>query len=122
MKMQLFAGAALALAFSAPAFAQPSDTDWTGPYVGVDLGAGFTNNHVDELAPNVPVPPRGTGTENLAPVDPIGGGLVGYNWQFSNHLVLGLEGDFEGSGVHRTSHCLVEDNNAFNPAPGNCFP
>src|ERR1700723_3763003 len=116
MKIQLFAGAALALAFSAPAFAQPaSDTDWTGPYVGVDLGAAFTVDHVDELAPNVPVPPRGIGTENLAPVEPIGGGLIGYNWQFHEHLVLGFEGDFEGSGVHRTSHCLVEADVSFNP-------
>ena len=56
-----------------------------------------------------------TGTENLSPTSPIGGGLVGYNWQFSHHIVLGFEGDFEGSGVHRISHCLVEDGNI----PGN---
>ncbi|HLY54599.1 MAG TPA: outer membrane beta-barrel protein, partial [Stellaceae bacterium] len=123
MKIHLFAGAALALAFSAPAaFAQPNDVDWTGPYVGVDLGAAFTHDHIDELAPAVPIPPRGIGTENLSPVEPIGGGLVGYNWQFHEHFVLGFEGDFEGSGVHRTSHCLVQANVAFNPAPGACFP
>ena len=36
--------------------------------------------------------------------------------------MLGIEGDFEGSGVHRISHCLVEANIPQNSAPGNCFP
>ena len=49
MKIQLFAGAALALAFAAPAFAQPSDIDWSGPYVGLDVGASFARDHLDEL-------------------------------------------------------------------------
>ena len=49
MKIHLFAGAALAVAFAAPAFAQPaSDTDWSGPYVGADLGAAFSRDHVGE--------------------------------------------------------------------------
>ena len=86
MKIQLFAGAALALAFAAPAFAQPaSDTDWTGPYVGVDLGATFSHDHLDEST-RVFVPPQ-TGTSNLSAVEPTGGGLVGYNWEFPQHIV-----------------------------------
>ena len=121
MKIHLFAGAALAMALAAPALAQPAapDTDWTGPYVGADLGAVFSHDHVDELSSFTP--PM-TGTANLSATEPIGGGLVGYNWEFHNHLVLGLEADIEGSGVHRISHCLVEDANAGNANPGSCFP
>lgn len=123
MKIHLFAGAALALAFAAPAFAQPAptDVDWNGPYVGVDLGAAFSHDHVGEST-TVFTPPA-TGNQTVSAVEPIGGGLVGYNWEFAHHVVLGVEGDFEGSGVHRTSHCLVEDGGAAgNAAPGSCFP
>src|SRR5271157_3262374 len=99
MKIQLFAGAALAVAFAAPAFAQPaSDTDWSGPYVGADIGAGFNRNHVGEST-IVFTPPQ-TGSQVATATEPIGGGLAGYNWEFPRHLVLGIEGDIEGSGAH----------------------
>ncbi len=124
MKMHLFAGAALAMALATPALAQPaSDTDWSGPYVGADLGAVFSHDHVDETT--VVFNPPQTGTVNMNATEPVGGGLVGYNWEFPNHIVLGAEGDIEGSGVHRTSHCLVEDAETLSqatPARATAFP
>ena len=57
--------------------------NWTGFYVGVNLGGAWTNASTG-------------GVEgNLAGV--IGGGQLGYNWQ-ANQLLLGIEGDFQGSG------------------------
>ena len=55
---------------------------WTGFYVGANLGGG--------------VPNRGAGGV-------IGGGQLGYNYQFSRLFVAGLETDIQGSsmsGVH----------------------
>ena len=40
------------------------------------------------------------GTSNLNGV--VGGGQVGYNWQFSPWLVLGVEADIQASDVHDT--------------------
>ena len=42
-----------------------------------------------------------TGSENLNGV--IGGGQIGYNWQMSGPLVLGIEADIQGSDQHRTT-------------------
>src|SRR5438105_15529588 len=110
MKMRLFAGAAaFSVLIAGPALAQPDMTsgDWSGPYVGVDVGAAFTKDRVTETFSSF-TPPQ-TGHAYLSAVDPVGGGIVGYNFEFPNNIVLGFEGDIEGSGVHRTSHCLVED-------------
>ena len=40
------------------------------------------------------------GTSNLNGV--VGGGQVGYNWQFSPWLVFGVEADIQASDVHDT--------------------
>lgn len=122
MRIRLFAGAALAVMMAGPALAQPAwaDGDWTGFYVGADVGAAFTTDRVRETFSSF-TPPQ-TGHADLSAVEPIGGGIVGYNWEFPNHVVLGFEGDIEGSGVHRTSHCLIQDSGAGNFNPGACFP
>ena len=93
MRMRLFAGAALAAVISGPALAQPMWAPptwepgmWTGPYVGADIGAAWSQNNVHEST--VVFTPTMTGSKINNAVEPIGGGILGYNWEFPNHLLL----------------------------------
>jgi outer membrane immunogenic protein len=104
---------------------QPSSFSWTGPYGGVNIGYGFGDNDSQNgfqilLDPsyNSPTPqscvpvaliygtcawsPRSYGAawsqpNNLNGV--IGGGQIGYNYQFSPWVVVGLEADIQGSAL-----------------------
>jgi outer membrane immunogenic protein len=74
----------------APALPVVEAADWTGFYIGADLGgawgaAKFSN-------------PGAAFTVNGSSV--LGGGFVGYNRQYGG-LVLGLEGDVQGLGLDR---------------------
>src|SRR5688572_10503533 len=98
----LLAGAAIA-AFSAAVPAAAQEYDWTGFYVGGNLGGAWGDTSIDAT-----VGP-GTGPIVLPPVDAAlinqtrsdddnkggftGGGQIGYNWQ-SGSLLLGIETDF----------------------------
>ncbi|KPF46600.1 outer membrane protein [Rhizobium sp. AAP43] len=89
----LFAGTAMAAdAVTAdPAPPVAADTaaagfDWTGGYVGVQAGHSWLDGHFE--------------TTGLDPLDanfdgPALGLFVGYNKQFSNNVVLGLDGDLD---------------------------
>jgi outer membrane immunogenic protein len=72
----------------APAFAAApfSGYNWNGAYVGVNLGYQWGK-----------VTTWGGGEPNGV----MGGGQIGYNWQF-NQFVLGLEADLQGSGANDT--------------------
>ena len=115
MKLFSLATTALAgaagLAFAIPALAQPAPgtVDWTGPYVGLNVGGTGSNTQVspgsattNQLtgvsagAGPVTVPPATFGTAQMdySKSSVTGGGQVGYNKQFG-HLVLGLEGDMD---------------------------
>lgn len=89
--------------------------DWTGPYIGLNLGYSFGRGTTDGtytngslLAVNTTVTP----ISGRADVNGfIGGGQLGYNWQFGS-WVTGLEGDIQfsnerGSGVVCTVACPV---------------
>jgi outer membrane immunogenic protein len=92
-----------------PAYVPPAPVfNWTGLYGGVNIGYGFGNNDVDNglgvpvgvavgLAPALPW----TLNNNLNGV--VGGGQVGYNFQFNPWLVVGLEADIQASDVHSQS-------------------
>lgn len=74
----------------APVLALPS---WTGFYAGLNVGGavGSINNAFNGAG--VPFP-----TFNTPLSGPVGGGQAGYNWQ-TGSWVLGLEVDFDGSGL-----------------------
>ncbi|MGN6467568.1 MAG: outer membrane protein [Rhizobiaceae bacterium] len=55
---------------------------WTGVYLGANLGYGWANSNVG-------------GDDNGF----VGGGQLGYNYEFGNHLVLGIEGDMDATGM-----------------------
>ncbi len=89
----------LVLSQTAPAADSAPSFNWTGPYVGLHLGYGWssadTNFHT--LPPNF-------GSESLPwtlnqdPGGVVGGAQAGYNYQMGC-FVVGIEADFSGSGM-----------------------
>ncbi len=67
---------------------------WTGFYVGVNGGYGWSANGViNGLTDDAP--------HGANPEGGFGGGQIGYNWQgiWHPHLVFGVEADIQGSGI-----------------------
>jgi outer membrane immunogenic protein len=103
------AAAVAALVIGTPAFAAPPPApapvyNWTGWYVGVNAGASFGSvktdlNGAPIFADTAIVISPGFGIPNDKeyPDGFIGGGQIGYNWQYSPLVVVGLEADFQGS-------------------------
>ncbi len=54
---------------------------WTGAYIGANLGYGWAN--------------AGAFDDDGF----VGGGQLGFNYQFSNNVVLGIEGDMDATGM-----------------------
>jgi opacity protein-like surface antigen len=79
----------------APPIAQPQPISWAGFYVGGFGGAGLGRSHVDFI---------GDGASDPRIGGFIGGGQVGYNFQFSQY-VLGVEGDLGATNVHGSKSC-----------------
>jgi len=77
----------------APAYVAPV-YNWTGFYIGAQVGgafqgsSGFTTND-----------PAVVGTRDDSSF--IGGGVVGYNYQFAPNWVAGIEGEFNGLSNNR---------------------
>lgn len=67
--------------------------DWSGAYVGVNLGYGWGRS-VDTSFLGLPPALTDTVTSNMNGF--VGGGQIGYNLQMQNWLV-GLEADFQGT-------------------------
>ena len=116
---------------SAPVYVPPAPLFiWSGLYGGVNVGYGFGNGDQDVggmsyITPALQTFPPGPGKAVLAfpgssafggannMTGIVGGGQVGYNWQFSPWLVIGLEADIQASDVHSTvnSAGLINDPN-----------
>jgi len=76
--------------------------NWTGWYVGVNAGASFGNvktdfNGAPLFADSVQITPGFGFSDRVYPSGFIGGGQIGYNWQYSPLIVVGLEADFQGA-------------------------
>jgi outer membrane immunogenic protein len=90
---------------SAPApMPAPPVVSWTGLYVGLHAGWGWSNSKA-----NV--------SDNLLDFDPVsldqngngvvGGLQVGYNWQAAPNWLIGIEGDFSGTAIRQNAVALV---------------
>ena len=89
----------------APAPPPECDFTWTGFYFGGNVGYGWGNADTDFD----PLPDAVTFFDleptSLSP-DPsgfIGGGQIGFNWQWNKWLVLGIESDFQGTDMEGDS-------------------
>lgn len=94
----------------------PAPDDWSGPYVGLNLGADsphtraesstVTTNRVTGLDPGAggtaAAPPATFGAAQMdyGRTSVAGGGQAGYNWQMG-HLVIGAEGDVDAQDADR---------------------
>jgi outer membrane immunogenic protein len=121
MKKLMLLSAALAAIISGGAFAAdlparkeapvyipppPPPPLWTGFYAGVNIGGGWSANSINNanFAPygdgigNVYFRPGSTnGGSNAGGV--VGGGQIGYNYQFGTNFVVGVETDFQGTSM-----------------------
>jgi OOP family OmpA-OmpF porin len=110
------AAAVALLALAAPAEAQflpqapPGGViDWTGPYVGLSVGPEWSR-----LPGKVQGAGGSAGLTNSNDATPTGGGQVGYNYQFPDNIVIGVEGDIRGGGPSNSTS--VPANNGGLPA------
>jgi outer membrane immunogenic protein len=113
---------AFAADMGVPAAPPPAPVwNWTGWYAGVNAGASFGNVNTDFNAPATIAqtvvsaklgPASGASTFGFAgsnreyPDGFMGGGQIGYNWQYSPLIVVGLEADFQGA-VERDHNTLT---------------
>ncbi|EKS39564.1 hypothetical protein HMPREF9695_01525 [Afipia broomeae ATCC 49717] len=75
---------------------------WTGFYAGLHAGGGWSDSSItqrNDLFPGFDTASFGNG--NQAGV--VGGGQVGYNWQFAPNWLLGIEGDISGTGIRNNN-------------------
>lgn len=77
----------------APYQAPPPVWNWTGFYIGGNLGGAWANGSVNDSLFGLSASTSHSGF--------IGGGQLGFNYQFSN-IVLGVEWDFDGTSLDAT--------------------
>ncbi|MBM3576477.1 MAG: porin family protein [Alphaproteobacteria bacterium] len=98
--------------YKAPAPPPPLAFSWTGFYGGVNIGYGFgaggaeTGGLLDPFLVDPPSAAFWSFGQNLSGV--LGGGQVGFNWQVSPWLVLGVEADMQGADLHARRNVLVK--------------
>jgi outer membrane immunogenic protein len=106
---------------------------WTGFYVGVNAGYGFSDNERNGLGAFTAVPgsltggpnrygfaPQFAGTVSQGALDRdnsgfVGGGQIGYNWQFGS-WVIGIEADLQFADLNNSRD---GDRVVLTPAVGN---
>ncbi len=152
MRKLLLAGAAALIAAATPAFADdaPAGTlvpgaqlaqmppppmmagpDWTGFYLGADVGAAWMSQDYSTSVPGTSAfgaantlltlpfdgsPGWGTALPGSSGVGFIGGGHLGYNLDLHNKIVVGVETDVQYNGSDSTSNSVFTPANAFGTA------
>jgi outer membrane immunogenic protein len=107
---------------AAPVYAPPPPM-WTGFYAGLNAGYNFgTNSNASSVAYGfggtagsvnpwdeftnrnigLPVGAALSGMSSMTQSGFIGGGQVGYNYQWGSNIVVGLEADIQGAGIRGT--------------------
>lgn len=114
----------------APAFVAPAvSPTWTGFFAGFNLGYGFSPGLRDSGAQTYYANTSGdTGTETHGAGGPtwanssnlsgiIGGGQIGYNFQINPLAVVGVETDFQGTGLSGSSSAFDSTHETLSPFP-----
>lgn len=74
-------------------FAVPPPYNWNGFYTGANLGAVFAHGSLTDNATGSSFSGNNAGI--------MGGGTIGYNWQFAPNWVFGGEGTFDGTAINK---------------------
>src|SRR5262249_26148444 len=77
-------------------FPPPAIYDWTGIYIGGNVGGGMLTDSFSENGVSGTTTLAGSG--HLRPAGVIGGGQIGANWEFAP-WVIGIEGSWDASGI-----------------------
>jgi outer membrane immunogenic protein len=119
-----------------PYIASPPVVSWTGFYAGLNAGYAFGTSS-SPVTTGVPVADNAaawdeddsgsslglalanSGRANVNQSGFVGGGQIGYNYQFNPILVLGAEFDLQGTGIRGqgSSQGIGVDNTIFEGAP-----
>ncbi|MFY9658535.1 MAG: porin family protein [Methylocystis sp.] len=108
----------------------PPPLVWTGFYAGLNIGGGWENNNNNQYnaywdpnypfggtisgTPNLFFLPNGYNNQNGSNGGVIGGAQIGYNYQFNQSIVIGLETDFQGTSFGNNNN---NGNYTFYPSP-----
>jgi outer membrane immunogenic protein len=88
----------------------PAYFNWTGFYVGGNFGGGWATSDFSGTTLFTPggliTPSAFSGSDNLSGI--LGGGQIGFNYEFPNSVVIGLEADGDWSNISgSTSTCGI---------------
>ena len=106
-----------AVAQDKPAPVPAKTWNWSGAYIGGNVGYGVASSSVLESTAGLPAGPQvSANSANLNMSGVIAGGQIGYNWQATPYWLLGLEADFQWSGqrgsINSSNFFLAESVNA----------
>lgn len=88
--------------------------NWAGPYVGADIGGGWTNDGSKYFSGPTGLPPNAlVGTSNMNASGVLGGLFVGYNFQLSQSIVLGVESDIQATSISRKNPTAQDTGTGF---------
>ena len=90
----------------APADVHQPSVNWTGFYIGGNIGGGAATETITGLT-----------VGSLSELSFIAGGQIGYNYQFTPNWILGVEAFFDGIAGNNNSNLTF-----FVPAAGSFFP
>jgi outer membrane immunogenic protein len=99
----------------APVMVDPA-YDWTGFYIGIEGGGdwgrsqGYQNDPAASAAAVAAGRPALLGLAQTGGINPNGGlvgGTVGYNYQFSNNIVIGIENDISWTNSKGTANFVA---------------
>lgn len=79
---------------------------WTGFYLGAFIGAGWGTDQATLTSLSFTTLPGPFPLASPSISGVLGGGQIGYNYQ-TGWVVLGVEGDFAGTGIKGTAPCVV---------------
>jgi outer membrane immunogenic protein len=72
--------------------------NWTGFYLGGEVGGGWAQSTTTEIVGSGGFP-NGFSRSPVNESGVLGGGYAGYNYQFNNNIVVGIDGYYDGAGL-----------------------
>jgi outer membrane immunogenic protein len=88
----------------APAVVPVEAFNWTGFYIGADVGYGWATS--SGLGSNAVFAPNSGPAYSYHPSGVLGGGFIGGNYQFNN-VVVGIEADWQAANLNANSGVLA---------------